>query len=284
MRPPHSPPPPDHAPDEEPEAADMLTADLRALGRAAAPAALLSGVLARTTRAGDRYVVLDGGRLGPLYVAFNPAGISALRLAPTDAGFETWFQKRVRRPARRAEEVEAPAALLAGVRRALAGEARGKDLRYDLRILTEFERAVLRKALEIPRGEVRSYAWVAREIGHPRAVRAVGTALGHNPVPLLIPCHRVVNADNRVGKYAFGTEVKRAVLTDEGLDLDALESLGRQGVRFNGSDTTRVYCFPTCRHARRVMDRHRVAFASASAAAARGYRPCKVCRPAERAA
>ncbi|MBO0795035.1 MAG: MGMT family protein, partial [Ktedonobacteraceae bacterium] len=69
------------------------------------------------------------------------------------------------------------------------------SLDFDLRDLSEFEQAVLLKALTIPYGEVRSYAWIAREIGRPKAVRAVGSALGHNPVPLLIPCHRVVRSN-----------------------------------------------------------------------------------------
>ena len=72
----------------------------------------------------------------------------------------------------------------------------------DLRGHTEFERDVWRKALDIPRGEVRPYGWIAAEIGRPRAVRAVGTALGHNPVPLIVPCHRVVRTDGSIGQYS----------------------------------------------------------------------------------
>ncbi|HET8632425.1 MAG TPA: methylated-DNA--[protein]-cysteine S-methyltransferase, partial [Thermomicrobiales bacterium] len=153
------------------------------------------------------------------------------------------------------------------------------DLEFDLRGLSEFERAVLLKALDIPRGQVRPYAWVAREIGRPGAVRAVGTALGHNPIPLLIPCHRVVRSDGRPGDYAFGGAAKRAVLAAEGVAPEDLEALASAGVRYYGSDTTHIYCFPTCHHARRVTDRHRVTFASAREAAAAGYRPCLVCRP-----
>jgi O-6-methylguanine DNA methyltransferase len=78
------------------------------------------------------------------------------------------------------------------------------------------------KAREIPAGQVRPYGWIASEIGRPKAVRAVGTALGRNPVPLLIPCHRVVRTDGRVGDYAFGPPAKRALLAAEGLDPDAL--------------------------------------------------------------
>jgi O-6-methylguanine DNA methyltransferase len=149
-----------------------------------------------------------------------------------------------------------------------------------LSALNEFQQAVLRKTLEIPRGEVRPYSWVAAEIGKPKAVRAVGTALATNPIPYFIPCHRVVRSDGIIGNYGLGgTDNKRKILRAEGADPDSLEGWARRGVRFHGSDTTRIYCFPTCRNARRVQDRHRVAFASEAQAEAAGYRPCKVCRP-----
>jgi O-6-methylguanine DNA methyltransferase len=136
------------------------------------------------------------------------------------------------------------------------------------------------KALEIPRGEVRPYGWIAAEIGRPKAVRAVGTALGHNPVPLIVPCHRVVRSDGTLGQYSLGgPENKRTILAAEGADPDELEGLARAGVRFVGSDTTHIYCMPTCRDARRVTDRHLVQFSSARVAAAAGYRPCLHCRP-----
>jgi methylated-DNA-[protein]-cysteine S-methyltransferase len=68
--------------------------------------------------------------------------------------------------------------------------------------LTKFELTVLRATLEIPFGETRTYAWIARRIGKPRAVRAVGSALRKNPWPLIVPCHRVIRSDGALGKYA----------------------------------------------------------------------------------
>ena len=111
-------------------------------------------------------------------------------------------------------------------------------------------------------------------------MRAVGSALGNNPVPLLIPCHRVVRSDGEIGNYAFGSEIKKAVLGGEGVELEQLARLARTGVRYFGSDSTHIYCFPTCRHARRVTAQHLVTFKSIAAAASAGYRPCHVCRPA----
>ncbi len=109
----------------------------------------------------------------------------------------------------------------------------------------------------------------------------MGSALGHNPVPLIVPCHRVVRSDGLLGQYSLGgPENKRTILASEGVDLPRLEQLASSGIRYIGSDTTKIFCLPTCRHARRVTDRHRLEFHSAAEGQARGYRACKVCRPA----
>ena len=80
--------------------------------------------------------------------------------------------------------------------------------------LTRFELAVLRAALEIPFGETRTYAWIARRIGKPRAVRAVGAALRKNPWPLIVPCHRVIKSDGSLGKYAGKDTGRKRKLID----------------------------------------------------------------------
>jgi O-6-methylguanine DNA methyltransferase len=126
----------------------------------------------------------------------------------------------------------------------------------------------------------RLYVWFAAEIGRPKAVRAVGTALAHNPVPLVVPCHRVVRSDGLIGQYSMGgPAAKRRVLAAEGVDTQALEAEASAGIRFTGSDTTHIVCNPTCRDARRVTPQHRVTFPSLAAARSAGYRPCKHCRP-----
>jgi O-6-methylguanine DNA methyltransferase len=243
--------------------------------RAEPPATLRPAVLERVGLA-DAYLTVDGPA-GPLLVAYNGRGISATAPGTDEAAFAERFQARFRRPLRPADRP--PARLVAQLERLLEPGRRGAPPRYDLRGTSEFERAVLAKAQEIPRGQVRPYAWVAGELGQPAAVRAVGAALGRNPIPVLIPCHRVVGSDGRLTGYAWGVPYKRTLLAAEGADPDELERLGRRGTRFYGSDTTRIYCYPTCAHARRVTGPHRQRFTGAAEATAAGYRPCQVCRP-----
>ena len=89
------------------------------------------------------------------------------------------------------------------------------DLRLDLRLARGFRRGVLGHLLEIPYGITESYAQVAAATGSPRAVRAVGTACATNPVPIVVPCHRVVRSDGSFGGYAGGPAAKQALLTLE---------------------------------------------------------------------
>jgi methylated-DNA-[protein]-cysteine S-methyltransferase len=77
---------------------------------------------------------------------------------------------------------------------------------------TPFHRQVWETTCEIPHGETRSYAWVAREIGRPAAARAVGQALGKNPLPIVVPCHRVIASDGSLCGFGGGLEMKKWLL------------------------------------------------------------------------
>ena len=244
--------------------------ELARLGRERAPEGFRARVLA-AAGVGDEFAPVDTP-IGRFFVAWNHSGVSAVQLM-AEGEFVAWFGRDVGRSLRRVDSVPAHVA-----RRVL--ETRGRGMRYDLRTVGDFQRAVLMKTLEIPRGEVRTYSWVAKEIGHPKAVRAVGTALANNPIPLLIPCHRVVRSDGVIGNYGAGGPTNtRALLGIEGVAVDQLESMARRGIRFIGSDSTHIFCLPTCHTGRHMMERHRQEFGSEAEARARGYRPCKVCRP-----
>jgi O-6-methylguanine DNA methyltransferase len=243
--------------------------------RAPAPAGLVDRVLASTGPA-DVWVLADGPA-GPLMVAFNEHGISYVLAGDDEAELARQVRVRLDRGVRRVQKP--PAGLLPALR---SGRTRG--LRFDLRGRTAFERDVLTAALRIPRGEVRSYGWIAAAIGRPGAVRAVGSALGRNPVPVVIPCHRVLRSDGQAGDYVWGAPVKRTILTAEGVDIAEVERLGAAGVQYTGSDTTHIFCVPTCKDARRTTPGHTVRFRSAAAARAAGYRPCLHCEPVPSAA
>jgi O-6-methylguanine DNA methyltransferase len=241
--------------------------------RVTAPPTLLPAVLARVGL-GDSYAPLDTA-IGPLYVAYNNTGISAVVEAQDTLEFERRFRERFGRAICRVERL--PAALAHEIHRQIAGEA--AKLQFDLRSLTPFEQAVLQKAREIPRGEVRPYAWVAREIGRPKAVRAVGNVLAHNPTPLLIPCHRVVHSDGHLGNYIFGGDKKRTALEAEGAAPEIIEALGRAGVRYFAHTHDGSFCLPTCGGEHRRTAPDRILFHSERDVLAAGFRPCRDCRP-----
>lgn len=93
-----------------------------------------------------------------------------------------------------------------------AGRLRRFRLRLDWQRGTAFQRQVWRTLQTIPYGQTRSYAWVARRVGRPQAVRAVGAACGANPTPILVPCHRVVAADGALGGFSGGLHWKKRLL------------------------------------------------------------------------
>lgn len=87
--------------------------------------------------------------------------------------------------------------------------------KLDLSQATHFQHEVWEITRRIPYGETRSYAWVAEQIRKPRAVRAVGQALGKNPLPIIVPCHRVVASDGKLGGFGGGVEMKKHLLSME---------------------------------------------------------------------
>jgi O-6-methylguanine DNA methyltransferase len=167
-----------------------------------------------------KYCQLDTA-VGKVFRAYGPQGIRFLAPVPDDDTFVGLYRRRF--GARPSPDSAPPADLLGTVRRSLLGDRpAAAHLPLDLAELGEFDRAVLAKAREIPRGEVRTYGWLAQQIGRPSAARAVGRALGANPIPFIIPCHRVVGSSGSLTGYAFGLALKERLLAWEGVDLAAL--------------------------------------------------------------
>lgn len=240
---------------------DPLLREIAALATDA-PADLLD-------RFAARWVNVEGP-IGELFVAFTDHGIAYVRPSGPSASEE--FRERFARPLIPASRP--PAGLLPALR-----SGRSAGLKFDLRQSSRFQADVLRATQGIPRGEVRPYAWVAQRIGRPKAVRAVGSALGGNPVPLLLPCHRVIRSDSATGEYIFGSDTKKDLLRAENVNLDEAHALAERKTFYLGSDTTGIVCYPTCRNARRITAQHRHGFRTLAQAQTKGYRPCEHCHP-----
>ena len=111
----------------------------------------------------------------------------------------------------------------AALKRILAGQTAKKMPPLDLSVGTEFQKRVWNALRTISVGKTKSYGEIARQIGRPRAVRAVGGACGANPIPVLVPCHRVLAANKKLGGFSGGLDWKRNLLKREGISF-------RQGV------------------------------------------------------
>jgi methylated-DNA-[protein]-cysteine S-methyltransferase len=173
-----------------------------------------SSVRSRRLAAVPDAVALLDSPLGPLAIGWRETGITFVGLAP-DGDYEAvraLVERRLRRPTRIAE---APEWVRAAVHKFFQTWRVDSSV-LDISGLSDFERAALLKAAEIPPGEVRSYGWIAREIGHPHAARAVGQAMARNPLALFFPCHRVVDANGDLHNYGYGVEIKARILTMEG--------------------------------------------------------------------
>ncbi len=149
---------------------------------------------------------------GPTFLAGTPKGVLRLRWGVDDPeelaeglteDFPLWGVKRA--PDRLEDAVDQ-------IRAYFTGDRRSFDLSTDLTGLTSFQQTVLEATAEIPFGRTVTYGELAERIDRPDASRAVGSALGQNPVPIVIPCHRVVRSDGGLGGYTAGTGYKEQLL------------------------------------------------------------------------
>jgi O-6-methylguanine DNA methyltransferase len=209
--------------------------------------------------------------IGEVVVTFNPIGVSSVDIVD---GFAERFATRV---GKRLIRAEAPAEWGRRIPEAIERGTPG-ELPLDLSSVTGFQTEVLMTTATIPKGEVRPYGWVAKEVHRPRAVRAVGSAVARNPVPLIVPCHRVVRTDGHIGNYSLGgAHFKVELLEHEGARPRLLEELAGRNVRVQGDTVTGVYHHPTCGELRGPGDI--TDYRSAAAAEAAGLTACPSCRP-----
>lgn len=198
----------------EPESSALL-APLRAVDPAAL-LALRTRLAAAAAEAGLldlSYTTLDTP-IGTLLLAATDQGL--VRVAFDRENHDTVLEQLADKISPRI--LHSPARLEAAVRQLdeyFAGHRRGFELPLDWRLAKGFRREVLAHLPQIAYGQTESYAQVAAAAGNPKAVRAVGTACGTNPLPVVVPCHRVVRSDGSFGGYLGGTEAKQILLTLE---------------------------------------------------------------------
>ncbi len=159
------------------------------------------------------YRVLDSP-LGPLWVAVSPRGVAAVHYGEEPDAADLRRLVRVWGPAL-LPDPKAVDPLARELDQYFAGRRHTFEIAADLSGLTAFQRRVLRATARVPYGELVSYATVARRAGNERASRAAGGALGANPIPIVVPCHRVVASDGSLGGYAGGLDAKRRLLAIE---------------------------------------------------------------------
>lgn len=220
------------------------------------------------------YTVISLPPLGDIYLGYSDQGVSFLTgAARSEEEFAAQVRERYRCGVVRDDSRQVR--WQTSLERWLQG---GKlPVAVDLSRVTAFERTVLEKVQQIGRGSVRPYQWLANEVGKPGGSRAIGNVMARNPVPLFVPCHRVVAASGVIGNYSMGGPlVKRLLLELEGVDVDRLQKLAAGGWRYKASKTHGTYCFPTCRE---IQPQHELLFKSAAEAERAGFTPCRVCRP-----
>ncbi len=151
---------------------------------------------------------------GPLLLAASPDGLVRVAFEREDhdavlSQLAATVSPRILRSYRRTDDVARQ------LDEYFAGQRRDFEVAVDLQLVRGFRRDVITRLADIAYGTTASYAAVARAAGNPAAVRAVGSACSHNPVPVVLPCHRVVRSDGTIGQYLGGTEVKVALLAME---------------------------------------------------------------------
>jgi O-6-methylguanine DNA methyltransferase len=148
--------------------------------------------------------------IGSLVIGVSEEGLAVIEFDRGD-----FPGSRLARTAHWQESAERTAQARRELREYFAGKRRIFEVPLDLRG-TDFQKKCWRALLEIPYGQTRSYAEVAKTVGCPRGFRAVGMANHDNPVPIIVPCHRVLASDGTLGGYGGGLEVKRKLLELEG--------------------------------------------------------------------
>ncbi len=214
--------------------------------------------------------------LGPLLVAIGPRGLAMVHYM--DHGGTERALQALRCKFDPVEDSRAVRGVGREISDFIAGDLDALKSRIDLSLVeSPFRLAALRRLREVPAGSVVTYQGLAAATGAPNAQRAVGSAMATNPIPVYVPCHRVVRSDGSVGCYRGGLSRKIMLLRVEGFAIDRHHRLDSDAVW--GHRQSRIFCRPECGAARRADRSKLLIFADLEHARRAGMRACKVCRP-----
>jgi methylated-DNA-[protein]-cysteine S-methyltransferase len=158
------------------------------------------------------YSTLSSKLVGTIFVASTEKGVCRIDFHTTEKKFLAELGKQI--PGKIVKDGGPNRRVLSQLRKYLEGKLRDFDCPLDMEG-TAFQKRVWSALKKIPYGKTRSYADVARAIGHPKAFRAVGNANGSNPIPIIVPCHRVIESNGGLGGYGSGIDIKKQLLEFE---------------------------------------------------------------------
>jgi methylated-DNA-[protein]-cysteine S-methyltransferase len=214
--------------------------------------------------------------LGRLLIVDGPRGIVAIHfLDISDAG---WRLAALRRNFDLVEQTTAVEEIRREIGRFLGGDHSALKRPVDLSAVeSPFKRRALQKLRHLPPGSVISYQALAAAVGAPNGQRAIGSTMASNPVPIYVPCHRVVKSDGAIGYYGGGVECKVRLLRAEGFHIGRELRLTPPAVV--GYRPTHTFCRPQCAWIQQADHSKMLIFADSNSAQRAGMRPCSSCRP-----
>ncbi|HYB90857.1 MAG TPA: methylated-DNA--[protein]-cysteine S-methyltransferase [Candidatus Binataceae bacterium] len=214
--------------------------------------------------------------IGRLLVAQSPRGLAAVQFLGGTAAEPAL--DALRRKFDLVEDEGVAEEIRREIERHFAGHRDALARPVDLSLVdSEFQRRALGRLRNVPPGSVITYRGLAAAIGEPDSQRAIGNAMASNPVPIFVPCHRVIRSDGSIGNYGGGVERKIRLLRAEGFEIE--NGLRLPGQAVLGHRKTHIFCRPGCAAARRADSSQMLIFADPEHARRAGLRACKLCRP-----
>jgi O-6-methylguanine DNA methyltransferase len=214
--------------------------------------------------------------LGKLLVAESDRGLAAIHFLFISGGERTL--ELLRRKFDLIENEASARRIEAEIDRVFEGGVEATERPVDLSLVeSEFQRHAYMLLRKVPAGAVITYQGLAASAGKPNAQRAIGTTMATNPIPIFVPCHRVIKSDGTIGNYGGGVDNKIKLLRAEGFEVGRDLRLPSRAVM--GHRHTKIFCRPDCPAARRADPNNALIYADSRHAQHEGLRACKICKP-----